>query len=91
MARSGLELDLAPGGRAAPRACVHPPALTEFGSPLIAATPGPASAADAVVVVENGHDRDATASTWLLQLKSRKKLVTAWSPRGLGKKDSRVG
>jgi hypothetical protein len=63
------------------------PALGKFGSAFIPATQGLASAADAVVVVENGHDRDATASTWLLQLKSRKKLVTAWSPRGLwGKK-----
>jgi hypothetical protein len=58
MARSGLELDLAAGGRAAPRACVDPPALGELGSLLIAATSGPASAAEAVVVVENGHDQD---------------------------------
>ena len=34
--------------------------LGKLGSALIAATAGPASAADAVVVVENGHDRDAT-------------------------------
>jgi hypothetical protein len=36
---------------------------------------GPGSAADAVVLVENGHDRDATASTGLLQLKSPAKSV----------------
>jgi hypothetical protein len=70
MARSGLELGFAPGGSAAPRACVDPPALSELGSPLIAAAAGLASAADAVVVVENGHDQDATASSGLLQLKS---------------------
>jgi hypothetical protein len=75
MARPGLELDLAAGGRAAPRACVDPPALGKLGSALIAATPGLASAADAVVVVENGHDQDATAPTGLLQLKSPAKSV----------------
>jgi hypothetical protein len=77
MARPGLELDLAAGGGAASRPRVDPPAFGKRGAVLIAATAGLATAADAVVVVENGHDRDATASTSLLQLKSRKKLVTA--------------
>jgi hypothetical protein len=75
MARSGLELDLTARGSAAPRACVDPPALSELGSPLIAAAAGLASAADAVVVVKNSHDQDATASIGLLQLKSPAKSV----------------
>jgi hypothetical protein len=75
MARSGLELDLAAGGGAAPRACVGSPAFGKLGSVLVAAPPGPASAADAAVVVENGHDRDATATIGLLQLKSPAKSV----------------
>jgi hypothetical protein len=75
MARSGLELDLTAGGGAAPKPRVRSPAFGKLGSVLIAATPGPASAADAVAVVENGHDRDATASTGLLQLESPAKSV----------------
>jgi hypothetical protein len=75
MARSGLELDLTTGGGAAPKPRVRSPAFSKLGSVLIAATPGPASAADAVVVVENGNDRDATSSTGLLQLKSPAKSV----------------
>jgi hypothetical protein len=83
MARSGLELDLTAGGGAAPKPRVGSPALSELGSLLIAATPSLASAADAVVVVENGHDREATGPIRPLQLKSRKKLVTGPS-RGPG-------
>lgn len=75
MARSGLELDLTGGGGAAPRPRVGAPAFGELGTVLIAATAGLASAANAVVVVENGHDPDATASTGLLQLKSPAKSV----------------
>jgi hypothetical protein len=75
MARSGLELDLAAGGGAAPKPRVRSPALGKFGSALIAAAPGMASAADAVVAVENGHDQDATAPIGLLQLKSPAKWV----------------
>jgi hypothetical protein len=80
MARSGLELDLAAGGGAVPKPCVGLPALSKLGSVLVAATAGLASAADAVVVVENGHDRDATGPIRPLQLKSRKKLVTGPHP-----------
>jgi hypothetical protein len=75
MARSGLELDLTAGGGAAPKPRVGSPALGKLGSVLIAATPGPASAADAAVVVENGHDQDATVPTGLSQLKSPAKSV----------------
>ena len=92
MVRSGLELDLTARGSAAPRACVDPPALGELGSSLIAAAAGPASAADAVVVVENGHDQDATVPTGLLQLKSPAKsvrLVTS-ARGGLKKAASRL-
>jgi hypothetical protein len=80
MAWPRLELDLTAGGGAAPKPRVGSPAFGKRGAVLIAATPGLASAADAVVVVENGHDRDATASTGLLQLKSPAKSV-----RQLGK------
>jgi hypothetical protein len=76
MSRSGLDLDLTAGCGAAPKPRVDPPTLGELGSVLAAATSGLASAADAVVVVENGHDRDATDPIRPLQLKSRKQLVT---------------
>jgi hypothetical protein len=97
MAPSGLELDLTAGGGAAPKPRVGSPALSELGSLLIAATPGLASAADVVVVMENGHDQDATATTGLLQLKSPAKsvgLVTharAWlKTRPLGRSSTRA-
>jgi hypothetical protein len=74
MPRSALELDLTAGGGAAPKPRVGSPAFGKLGSVLIAATPGLASAADVVVVMENGHNQDATATTGLLQLKSPAKV-----------------
>jgi hypothetical protein len=71
MSRSGLELDLAAGGGAAPKPRVGSPAFGKVGSVVIAATPGRASAANAVVVVGNDHHRDAADPIWPLRLKSR--------------------
>jgi hypothetical protein len=93
MAWPRLKLDLTAGGGAAPKPRVGSPAFGKRGAVLIAATAGLASAADAVVVVENGHDRDATASTGLLQLKSPAKSVRlgTTTPRGFARKTCRSG